>query len=63
VAYLIQGFAVVHGVAHERKWPAGAMAAVYVVFFIGLGFMAPAMTMVGLTDTWADFRGRARGAA
>ena len=62
VAYLIQGFAVLHGVAHYRKWPAGAMAAVYVLLLIGLGFMAPALAMVGWTDTWADFRGRARGA-
>lgn len=62
VVYLIQGFAVLHGVAHYRKWPAGAMAVVYVLLMVGLGFMAPALAMVGLTDSWADFRGRARSA-
>lgn len=63
VTYLIQGIAVLHGIAHWRKWPSGALVAVYVLMVVGLGFMAPALAMVGLTDTWADFRGRARGAA
>ncbi|MGI9264326.1 MAG: DUF2232 domain-containing protein [Gammaproteobacteria bacterium] len=63
VAYLVQGIAVLHGIAHWRKWPSGALVAVYVLIVVGLGFMAPALAMVGLTDTWADFRGRARGAA
>jgi hypothetical protein len=63
VVYLIQGFAVLHGVAHYRKWPASAMGAIYVLLLVGLGFMAPALAMVGFTDSWADFRGRARSAA
>lgn len=62
-AFVLQGLAVLHGVAALRSWPSGALIAVYLLLMIGMGFTAPALAATGLADTWIDFRGRAGGAA
>lgn len=56
--YVCQGLAVLHSIARVRQWPSVALAAVYVFLIFGMGFMAPALAMAGLADTWANFRGR-----
>jgi len=61
--FVLQGLAMLHGLAAIREWPSGIIAMVYVLLVFGMGFMAPILAALGLADTWMDFRGRATGAA
>jgi hypothetical protein len=61
--FVLQGLALVHGLAKIRGWPAGALVGLYVLLVFGISFVAPVLATVGMADTWMDFRGRAAGAA
>jgi hypothetical protein len=57
-ALVIQGLAVIHGLAHLRGWSQGVLVAVYVVLIFGVSLAAPLLAVAGLLDNWGDFRRR-----
>lgn len=58
-AFVLQGIAIVHGVAASKQWPGGALVAFYVMLVFGMSFVAPLLSVLGLLDNWADLRARA----
>ena len=61
--FVLQGLALVHGLAKIRGWPGGVLVGLYVLLLFGMSFVAPVLAAAGMADTWMDFRGRATGAA
>ena len=56
--FLIQGFAVVHGVVARLGWPKGTVIGLYVLLLV---FLTPVVLVVaglGIVDAFADFRRR-----
>jgi hypothetical protein len=58
-AFVLQGMAIVHGVAASKHWPPGALVVFYVVLVFGMSFVAPLLSVLGLVDNWTDIRARA----
>lgn len=58
-AFVLQGMAIVHGVAAVKQWPSGALIVFYVVLVFGMSFVAPLLSVLGLLDNWTDLRARA----
>jgi len=56
--FLIQGLAVAHGVVAKAKMNLGWLVALYVLLFVVMPHAAMLVAMMGLIDTFADFRGR-----
>lgn len=61
--FMLQGLAVVHGLAVKRKWPPGALILVYLLLVFGMSLMAPLLAIFGLADNWLDLRSRFPGPA
>lgn len=59
VAWLLQGLAVVHGLAALRGWSPWALVLVYVLLAILAPQAVALLCLLGLTDTWMDLRARA----
>lgn len=62
--YLLQGLAVVHGVAAKTAVPGLILAAFYVALVVGSlgGFLIALVVILGLIEEWAGFRRRLAGA-
>lgn len=57
--YVFQGLAVMHGVVAARGMGKGWLVAVYVIAILLPLQVMTGLTLVGIVDAWADFRGRA----
>ena len=62
--FLLQGLAVVHGVAARTAMPGFLLAAFYAVLVVGSlgGFLIVLVAILGLIEEWAGFRRRLAGA-
>lgn len=59
VVWLLQGLAVVHGLAVLRGWSPWALVLVYVLLLLLLPQAVALLCLLGLTDTWMNLRTRA----
>lgn len=62
VVFVVQGFAVIHGLIAIRKWPGGVLIAVYLLLLIFLIPMLLMISGIGMVDAFSDFRRRLGGA-
>jgi hypothetical protein len=60
-AFLLQGVALVHGLAGALNARPGWLVAFYLLWVIALPQMVTALATAGLVDAWFDFRTRVRG--
>ncbi|WP_455198373.1 DUF2232 domain-containing protein [Kaarinaea lacus] len=58
--YVIQGFAVAHGVVAIKKLHVGWLIGLYMVAIFVMRQLVALMALLGLIDTWVDFRRRIR---
>lgn len=61
VIFIVQGFAVIHGLIDRRQWPGGVVIAVYLLLIV---FLVPVTLLIaglGMVDTFSDFRRRLGG--
>ena len=56
--YMIQGFALAHAIVAKRKMHVAWLVALYVIPFILLPQLIAAIAILGLIDSWANFRNR-----
>lgn len=63
LAFMLQGLAVIHGLAAILAWPTAGLVVVYVLLVFGMSVMVPLLATFGLVDNWLDFRRRAARAA
>lgn len=61
--FMLQGLAIVHGLAARRQWPPGALILLYMLLVFGMSLMAPLLAVFGLVDNWLDLRSRFPGRA
>ena len=61
--FLIQGFAVVHGVVARLGWPKGTIIGLYVLLMVFLTPVVLVIAGLGIVDAFADFRRRLGGPA
>lgn len=59
-AYAFHGLAVIHGSAARARLGFGWLVAFYVVMFLKMDYVAVVLVVLGLIDTWVDFRARVR---
>lgn len=62
VVFVVQGFAVIHGLIALRNWPGGVLIAVYLLLIV---FLIPVTLLIaglGMVDAFPDFRRRLGGA-
>jgi hypothetical protein len=63
VVFLIQGFALLHGIAARMGWPKSSLIGLYVLLVILLTPVVVIMAGIGIVDAFADFRRRLSGPA
>ncbi len=56
--YLLQGLALVHAIVDQRKLHKAWLAVLYVVMLFVMPQLTVLVAVMGLVDTWADFRRR-----
>jgi len=61
--FVIQGFALVHGMVARLGWPKGSIVALYVLLVVFLTPVIVVMAGLGIVDAFADFRRRLDGPA
>jgi hypothetical protein len=61
--FLVQGFAVAHGIAAKLGWPRGSMIGLYVLLLVFLTPVVMFLAGIGMLDAFADFRRRLGGSA
>lgn len=61
--FVIQGFALVHGMAAKMGWPSASLIGLYVLLVIFLTPVIMVMAGLGIVDAFADFRRRLPGPA
>lgn len=59
VGLLLQGLAVVHALAYQRKRHVGWLVALYLLLLLAGLQVAPLLALLGLIDNLFRFRGRA----
>ncbi|HNK32581.1 MAG TPA: hypothetical protein PK403_09915, partial [Plasticicumulans sp.] len=59
VVWLLQGLAVLHGLALLRGWSPWALVLVYVLLLLLLPQAVALLCLLGLIDTWMNLRARA----
>lgn len=57
---VIAGVALVHGMATLKKWGRAPLVAMYAAWFFLLGPITATLFLLGLIDSWFDFRNRFR---
>jgi len=57
-AFVLQGLAVAHALVHAKGWSQRPLVAMYAVLFLVFSVAAPLLAIVGVLDSWVDFRGR-----
>ncbi|MDH5785793.1 MAG: DUF2232 domain-containing protein [Chromatiales bacterium] len=58
VAFALQGLSVVHGLAQGRNLHRGWLIGLYVLLLVVTGPLVLLLAMLGLLDSWFDFRGK-----
>jgi len=56
--YVIQGLAMIHAIVAKKKINAGWLVGLYLVAFVILPQLMALIALMGLIDTWVDFRRR-----
>ncbi len=59
VGLLMQGLAVVHAMAHQRKRHVGWLVGLYILLLLATFQVAPLIALLGAADNWFRFRERA----